>query len=163
VGALLGLAGPVGAGEKQDVEITAIYLAAPALGEPRETPSGNIHFRGVIATPIMMLANNPLLTGRLTWVGDFNLDADWMGVGAGTGILEVGTWNGLEFTPSGGVWVTKWEGKGDMRTAYEIKVMAHGVLGKSRVWWLTWRSQVVEARITTADGFWIRMRKSRPG
>jgi len=39
----------------------------------------------------MMVSANPLLTGRLTWVGDWNGDAELNGVGAGTGVFEVGT------------------------------------------------------------------------
>jgi hypothetical protein len=133
--ALLVLAWPVTAGVKQTVEATGIYLAID-MGQASQTPSGNIHVKNISAV-VMMESANPLLNGRLTWVGDWNGDAQLNGGGQGTGVFEVGTWagdlsSGLVFTPSasGGTWVTKWEVKGNPAGPYAGKVTGHGVAGE---------------------------------
>ena len=125
---------PATAGEKQTVEIMAQYIAVN-WGQASATPSGNIHVKGMGATAMMMSAN-PLVTGRLAWVGDWNGDAELNGGGAGTGVFEVGTWDrssGVPVfipSPTGGQWVTKWEMKGNPNGTYEGKVMGHGVAGE---------------------------------
>ena len=133
--ALLVWAWPATAGEKQTVEIVATYLASD-WGQASVTPSGNIHIKDMGAT-CMMVSDNPLVTGRLVWVGNANGDAELNAVGAGTGVFEVGTWDLSNpqqpvFTPSpaGGLWVTKWEMKGQFPVNYEGKVMGHGVAGE---------------------------------
>ncbi len=132
--ALLVWAGPVTAGEKQAVEITGQYLAID-WGQTSVTPSGNVHVVGLSAT-VMMVSDNPLVTGRLTWVGIWNGDAELNGGGSGTGLFEVGTWDlssGVPvFTPSptGALWVTKWEMRGNPNGPYEGKVMGHGIAGE---------------------------------
>jgi len=71
--ALLVWAGPATTGEKQTVEITGVYLAID-WGQASVTPSGNVHVDGLSAT-VMMVSDNPLVTGRLTWAGKWNGDA----------------------------------------------------------------------------------------
>jgi hypothetical protein len=133
--ALLVWACPTAAGVKQAVEIAAIYLAQPTIGEVDVTPSLNVHIKGLKATQ-MMLSENPLVTGRLSWKGNVNVDAQGNGVGAGTGTFEVGTWalsSGVPvFTPSplSGQWETKFEIKGNLNGPYTVKVIGHGVAGE---------------------------------
>jgi len=74
-----------------------------------------------------------LFNGRLTWVGDWNGDAQLNGSGQGTGVFEVGTWDSSgAFTPSpsGGTWVTKWEVFVNPAGHYTGKVIGHGVAGE---------------------------------
>jgi hypothetical protein len=133
--ALLALAWPVSAGVKQTVEVTGIYLAVDWGQAKPPTLSGNTHVKNLSAV-VMMVSANPLLNGRLTWVGEWNGDAQLNGGGQGTGVFELGTWalttDGWEFTPSarGGLWVTKWEVFGNPTGATAGKVMGHGVAGE---------------------------------
>ncbi len=132
--ALLVWAWPATAGEQQPVAIVGQYLAMD-FGQASVTPSGNIHLHGAGAV-VMMMSENPLVTGRLTWVGDWLGDPELNGAGSGTGVFEVGTWDlssgAPVFVPSptGGRWVTKWEIRGNPNTFYEGKVMARGVAGE---------------------------------
>jgi hypothetical protein len=133
--ALLLWAWPATAGEKQSVNAVATYLSFD-FGQTSVTPSGNIHLNSMGAV-CMVLSANPLATGRLTWVGDFEGDAQLNGSGAGTGIFEVGTWDFssgvpvFESSPAGGLWVTKWETRGSLAgLGYAGKVVGHGVAGE---------------------------------
>ena len=140
----LAVTGPAGVGQKQSVEAVAYYLAFD-FGEGSVTPSGNIHISNMAAV-CMVTSDNPLFNGRLTWVGNFNGDAELNGAGSGTGILEVGTWDlssGAPVfipSPTGGLWVTRWEAKGSLAgLGYTGKVVGHGVAGE------------VEAMLDTAE------------
>jgi hypothetical protein len=132
--ALVVWAWPVNAGEKQTVEGVGTYIGFNP-GQTRATPSGNLHITGMEAEAVVV-TDNPLLSGRLTWVGIWNSDAELNGGGSGNGVLEVGTWEfttgGPVFTPSptGGKWVTKWEMKGNLNGPYEGKVIMHGIAGE---------------------------------
>lgn len=131
---LLVFALPAVAGEKQEVFCTGEGLAFDP-GQTTVTPSGRVHLRGM-GSEAKMESANPLFTGRLTWVGNFNGDATLTGVGSGTGVFEIGTWDSSTappvFTPSpaGGVYVTKWEGRGNPLGPYEIKIIGHGIAGE---------------------------------
>ena len=130
----LGLAWAASAGEKQDIQVAGIYIAYDT-GQGGTTPGGTAHYKGVHAV-VIMLSDNPLTNGRLSWQGNSNADPAGNFAGSGTGLFEVGTWDldTLTFTPSGGVWVTKWEGKGLVENAipisYTVKVIGHGVAGE---------------------------------
>lgn len=133
--ALLVWARPATAGEKQSVEAVAYYLSFDT-GLTTVTPSGNIHFRGMRAV-CMVVSNNRLVNGRITWEGNFEGDEELNGAGSGTGIFEVGTWDlsagSPVFTPSpaGGLWVTKWEARGSLAgLGYAGKVVGHGIAGE---------------------------------
>jgi hypothetical protein len=130
--ALLLWAWPATAGEKTEVSVVGTYLALD-MGQASQTPSGNMHIKDVVAV-VMMISDNPLVTGKLTWTGDINTDALANGGGSGTGVFEVGTWDfssgAPEFTSSEGLWVTKWEFRGNMFGPYTVKVIAHGVDGE---------------------------------
>ena len=130
--ALLLWAWPATAGEKQAASVVGTYLGLD-LGQASQTPSGNMHLKDVVAV-VMMISDNPLVNGRLTWTGNINTDAQGNGVGSGTGVFEVGTWDFISgapvFTASEGLWVTKWEFKGNMFGPYTVKVIAHGVAGE---------------------------------
>src|SRR5512147_1238222 len=91
VAAVLVWAWPAIAGEKQALEAVSVTLSFDP-GQASATPSGNLHIKGMTAAN-MIVSANPLFTGRLTWVGNFNGDAQLNGVGSGTGIFEVGTWD----------------------------------------------------------------------
>lgn len=119
----------VTAGQPQEVTALGTYLAPPDLGEIRSTPSGQLHFKGVTAIAAVE-SPNPLLTGLLTWEGDFQLDPDWNGAASGNGEILVGTWDGGVFTPTAGKWLTKFEVHGNMAAGpYFGKVVAVGVGG----------------------------------
>jgi hypothetical protein len=133
--ALLVWASPAAAGEKQSVEAVASYLSFD-FGQTSVTPSGNIHLNSMGAVCVVVSAN-PLVTGRLTWVGDFQGDGQLNGSGSGTGNWEVGTWDlssGVPIfkpSPAGGLWVTKWEARGSLAgLGYTGKFVAHGVAGE---------------------------------
>ncbi len=127
-------AGPSIAGVKQTFTGGSWYLALN-LGEWSVTPSGNIHVRGMGGVE-MWVADNALPTGRLTFEGNGNYDAQLNGVGSGTGVLEVGTWAVVDdvpvFTasPTGGQWVVQWEAKGNLFGPLEVKFVGHGVAGE---------------------------------
>ena len=132
--ALMFGASPAGAGEKQAVEAVAVYLAPPESQEVKVTPSGNVHLKGEQAFAAMF-SQNELINGLLTWEGNGNLDDKLDGNGGGTGILQVGTWAGIDsgkpvFTPSGNVWRTKWEFKGNLNGPYTVRVIGHGLTGE---------------------------------
>lgn len=117
------------AAQPETVEAVAIFLAPPVPGEVMITPSGNRHVYGVTAIQALV-SENPLLTGLLTWEGDFQTDAEWNGVGSGRGEILVGTWSGATFTPTAGKWLTKFEVHGNMSGGpYEGKLVATGVGG----------------------------------
>jgi hypothetical protein len=133
--ALLVWAWPALAGVKHAVEAVAIYLSLDP-GEARATPSGNVHVKDMGAV-CMMVSENPLFAGRLTWTGNFEGDAQMNGAGSGTGVFEVGTWDLSSdvpvFIPSstGGRWVTKWEARGSLSgLGYVGKVVGHGIAGE---------------------------------
>ena len=134
VAAVLVWAWPATAGQKQAVEAVSVTLSFDP-GQASATPGGNIHIKGMTAVN-MLVSENPLFTGRLTWVGNFNGDAQLNGVGSGTGMFEVGTWDlssGAPVfipSPAGGLYVTTWQGQGNPISAYEVKVVGHGIAGE---------------------------------
>ena len=133
---LLVWASPTAAGVKWDAEIDGFFYDG-VPGQWSVTPSGNIHIDGML-TVVRMISDNPLLNGRLTWVGNINADAEFNGVGSGTGVFEVGTWEfnseseEWEFTADqkNSIWVTKWEAGGNLLVSYEVKVIGHGIAGE---------------------------------
>jgi hypothetical protein len=131
--AVLVWAGPAIAGVKQTCEgIGYIFFFEPS--EWSVTPSGNIRMSAKAGQ--VMLLDNPLLTGRFTYEGDANMDAQMNGVLSGTGVYEVGTWDfggALPvFTPSpgGGQWVVQWEAKGNLYGPAMTKFVGHGIAGE---------------------------------
>jgi hypothetical protein len=84
----------------------------------------------------MMVSENPLAAGKLTVTGQFNGDLDLDGVGSGSSVFEVGTWDlstGTPvFTPSaaGGRWTARWELKGVLAGACTVKAIGHGISGE---------------------------------
>ncbi len=130
----LGLAWTAAGGEKQDIQITGIYIAYDP-GEGGPTPGGTAHYKNINAV-VIMLSDNPLVNGRLTWQGSANVDPRGNFAASGTGRFEVGTWDlaTLTFTPSGGLWVTVWEGQGIMQdltpVSDNIKVVGLGAEGE---------------------------------
>jgi hypothetical protein len=131
---LLVLAGPAAAGQKVTAESVSDAIAFDP-GTVAVTRSGNLHFTGMRSVNIV-LSDNPLATGRLTCVGDFQGDAELNGAGHGKGIFEVGTWDFSPdvpvFTrsPAGGLWVTTWQSQGNLLGPFDVNVVGHGVAGE---------------------------------
>jgi hypothetical protein len=113
--------------KKQVIQITAQYLAAPILGEPRKTPNLKMQI-DILEAIVAMVSENPLVTGLLTYTGQLNVDSEGNGVGGGTGLLTV--IDGDTQAPTGGLWRTKWEFKGNMNGPYTVKVIGHGIAGE---------------------------------
>ncbi len=125
---------PATAGEKQAVESVGVIIGFDP-GQTSVTPSGNVHIRGFSEVE-MIVSENPLTTGRLTVVGDWNGDAELKGVGSGTSTFEVGTWDlssGAPVfipSPTGGLWRSVWEGNGTLGGQATLHAIGHGVAGE---------------------------------
>ncbi len=132
--AVLLSAGPVLAGEKLAVTDLATTISMDN-GQRQVSANGNVHLHGMKAVYILE-ANTPLLSGRLTIVGDFNGDADLNGFGAGTATLEVGTWDFSSGkpvfipSPTGGMFVDHWQLKGNVLGPYTLSAVGHGIAGE---------------------------------
>ena len=120
------------AAQPQSVEGTGVYLwLDPGQGQPN--PGGRI--RTHVQAIAMIDCGTPLLQGLLQWEGDFNVDQDWNGTGSGSGTIQLGTWSGTTFTPTDGVWITRFEAHGnfniaDLNTGYVGICVAHGISGR---------------------------------
>jgi hypothetical protein len=132
--AALVLAGPLIAGDTQSVTATATTLSMD-FGEWHQAANGNVHIRGLKLVYIFE-GSSPLISGRLTSVGDFNGDSDLNGVASGTSTLELGSWDFSSgepvFIPSpeGGLFVDHWEIKGNASGPYTGKAVGHGLAGE---------------------------------
>ena len=141
-GVLAGLAAfvlwvlPCSAAHKQVAEIQAFAVGGD-MGEWAATPSGNIRVTGM-GEVLMFLSSDPLFTGRFTWVGNANANADLDGLANCKNTFEVGTWDQdpisgeWVFTPSpaGGLFLGTAQATGNLFGPFEIKGEAHGVAGE---------------------------------
>lgn len=130
---------PANAGQRQLAEITATMVEF-SPGESAPTPSGNLRITGVaqvlrfeVTDPLADSLTKALFTGRFTWEGNANVDAELNGVAICKNIFEVGTWSeDSEFTPSpdGGMFVGVALATGNLLGPFELKGEAHGIAGE---------------------------------
>ena len=84
---------PANAGAQRTAQILDIPLSFD-FGE-WTSPDGNFHVRGMKAVSIHLSAD-PLVNGRMSWVGDVNAGSDGNGLLRATWVHEVGTWTGVD-------------------------------------------------------------------
>lgn len=127
---------PANAGQRQIAEITATMVEF-SPGESAPTPSGNLRITGVAQVLRFEVTAPPLtkalFTGRFTWEGNANVDAELNGVAICKNTFEVGTWSeDGEFTPSpdGGMFVGVALATGNLLGPFEVKGEAHGIAGE---------------------------------
>jgi len=124
------------AGEWQTADIQATMVGF-TQGEWAPTPSGNLRITEVRQV-LMFKSKNSLFTGRFTWVGDANVDAELNGVAVCKNTFEVGMWDQDPdsgewlFTPSaeGGMFVGVVLATGNLLGPFELKGEAHGIAGE---------------------------------
>ena len=132
--ALVLWASPVAASQKVPVSNLAITIDYTP-GQTHVSANGNVHVKG-LQVVYMLLGENPLVVGRLTVTGNFNGDADLNGVGSGSSVLEVGSWDfSLGYpvfvpSPEGGRFEARWESQGNLQGASTVWAVGHGVAGE---------------------------------
>lgn len=124
LGALLGgafsqLAGAV------DYTATGVVISGQAGSLIFTNQVGQVLFRGNMHTA-QVTSPDPRMTGRRRITVDGFYNADGTADIWGTSYHEVGTWNGLEFTPTGAFWDLRYSGRMGVDNSLQLHLVGHG-------------------------------------
>jgi hypothetical protein len=119
-----------GLAAKADTSFTSTgwLSAVPLPGIMTTNGSGQVSLRGNVHV-VRNQATDARVTGRLQAWMDLGYQSDGTAIFSGPAYSEVGSWDGTNFTPSGGVWALNYSGVAQADGSSQYSMAGYGIGG----------------------------------